>query len=86
MNILIKKYINNLTIDKLNEFMINNNINLNNDELVFLLELIKTNIDDILVNSLKYLNILKEKIRINEFNKLETLFLYYKNRYQGYLF
>lgn len=86
MNILIKKYINNLTIDKLNEFMIKNDINLSNDELIFLLELIKTNIDDILVNSSKYLNIIKEKISINEANKIEELFLYYKNRYQGYLF
>lgn len=86
MNILIKKYINNLTIDKLNEFMIKNDINLSNDELIFLLELIKTNIDDILVNSSKYLNIIKEKISINESNKIEELFLYYKNRYQGYLF
>ena len=86
MNILIKKYINNLTIDKLNEFMIRNDINLSNDELIFLLELVKTNVDDILVNSSKYLDIIKNKININEFNKLENLFLYYKNRYQGYLF
>ena len=86
MNILIKKYINNLTINKLNEFMIKNDINLSNDELIFLLELVKTNVDDILVNSSKYLNIIKDKININEFNKIEKLFLYYKNRYQGYLF
>ncbi len=86
MNILIKKYINNLTINKLNEFMIKNDINLSNDELIFLLELVKTNVDDILVNSSKYLDIIKDKININEFNKIEKLFLYYKNRYQGYLF
>ncbi len=54
MNSLLKKYINNLTIEKVNEFGVKNDIYLNNEELSFLLELIKTNIDDILVNDSKY--------------------------------
>ena len=86
MNILIKNYINNLTIDRLNEFGIKNDIYLNNEELNFLLNLIKTNIDDILVNDSKYLDILKENINSENYTKIEQLFLYYKNRYQGYLF
>ena len=86
MNILIKKYINNLDINRLNDFLLKNDIHLNNDELTFLLNLIKTNIDDILVNDSKYLDILKEKIDGDNYNKIKELFLYYKNRYQGYLF
>ena len=83
---MIKKYINNLTIDKINNFLIKNDINLNNEELSFLLELVKTNIDDILVNDSKYLDIIKNKFDEDNYSKIKNLFLYYKNRYQGYLF
>ena len=83
---MIKKYINNLTIDKIKNFLIKNDINLNNEELSFLLELIKTNIDDILVNDSKYLDIIKNKFNEENYTKIKNLFLYYKNRYKGYLF
>ena len=86
MNNLLKKYINNLTIDKINEFGIKNDIHLEKDELSFLLELIKTNIDDILVNDSKYLDIIKSKFSEENYIKIKNLFLYYKNRYKGYLF
>ena len=83
---MIKKYINNLTTDKMNNFLIKNNINLSNEELFFLLELVKTNIDDILVNDSKYLDIIKNNFDEENYIKVKNLFLYYKNRYQGYLF
>ena len=83
---MIKKYINNLTIDKINNFLVKNDINLDNNELSFLLELIKTNIDDILVNDSKYLDIIKNKFDEDSYIKIKNLFLYYKNRYKGYLF
>ena len=86
MNNLLKKYINNLTIDKINEFGIKNDIHLEKEELSFLLELIKTNIDDILVNDTKYLDIIKSKFSEENYIKIKNLFLYYKNRYKGYLF
>lgn len=86
MNNLIKKYINSLTIDKINEFGIKNDIYLSNEELSFLLELIKTNIDDILVNDSKYLDIIKSRFSEENYIKIKNLFLYYKNRYKGYLF
>ena len=86
MNSLLKKYINNLTIEKVNEFGVKNDIYLNNEELSFLLELIKTNIDDILVNDSKYLNIIKNKFSEENYIKIKNLFSYYKNRYKGYLF
>ena len=86
MNSLLKKYINNLTVDKINEFGIKNDIYLEKEELSFLLELIKTNIDDILVNESKYLDIIKNKVSEDNYIKIKNLFLYYKNRYKGYLF
>lgn len=86
MNNLLKKYINNLTIDKINEFGIKNDIHLEKEELSFLLELIKTNINDILVNESKYLDIIKNKVSEDNYIKIKNLFLYYKNRYKGYLF
>ena len=86
MNNLLKKYINTLTIDKLNELLVKNDIKLSNNELLVLLNLVKDNFDDILINDTKYLNVLKEKIDSENYNKIENLFNYYKNRYKGYLF
>lgn len=86
MNILIKNYISKLSIDNVKEFALKNNINLTDIELEYLLTLVKENFDDILVNEDKYLNIVKDNINPNEFEKIKELFLYYKNRYKGYLF
>lgn len=86
MNNLLKKYVTTLTVDKLNKLLIENNIILNNNDLLTLLNIIKDNFDDILINDTKYLNILKEKLDTDNYNKIEKLFNYYKNRYKGYLF
>ena len=86
MNILIKNYISKLSIDNLKEFALKNNINLTDIELEYLLTLVKENLDDILVNEDKYLNMVKDNINPNEFEKIKELFLYYKNKYKGYLF
>lgn len=83
---LIKNYINKLSIDNLREFAFKNNINLTDIELKYLLTLVKENFDDILINENKYLNMLKNNININEYEKIKELFLYYKNRYKRYLF
>ena len=83
---LIKNYINKLSIDKLRVFALKNNINLTDIELKYLLTLVKENFDDILINENKYLNMIKDNININEYEKIKELFLYYKNRYKGYLF
>ena len=62
MKSLIKNYIDLLTIDKLKEFATNNNINLSNHELDYLLNLVKTNYEDILKNDTKYLEDIKTNI------------------------
>ncbi len=86
MNNLLKKYINSLKIEQLKEFSLKNDINLTNEELSFILDLVKNNLDDILVNDSKYLEIVKNKIDSENYKKIEKLFIYYKNRYKGYLF
>jgi len=86
MKSLIKNYIDKLTIDKLNEFALKNNINLSNSELEYLLNLTKNNFEDILVNEDKYLKLVKNNINNEAYIKIKELYLYYKNKYKGYLF
>ena len=86
MKSLIKNYIDLLTIDKLKEFSINNNINLNDAEILYILNLVKENFDNILKDDTKYLEKLKNNINPIEYEKVKELYLYYKARYKGYLF
>ncbi|MBR6690426.1 MAG: hypothetical protein IKL65_03755 [Bacilli bacterium] len=86
MKSLIKNYIDKLDIIKLNEFALKNDIDLTNDELEYLLNLVQNNFEDILVNEDKYLNLVEKNINNVAFIKVKELFLYYKNRYKGYLF
>lgn len=81
---LIKNYINLLDVDRLKDFSIKNNINLTNSELEYLLNLVKSNFEDILKDDTKYLEDIKTNIK--EYQKVKDLYLYYKNRYKGYLF
>ena len=86
MKSLIKNYIELLTIDKLKEFASKNNIILNNNEIEYLLNLVKNNYEDILKDDTKYLEEVKNNINSTEYSKVKELYLYYKNRYKGYLF
>ena len=86
MKSLIKNYIDLLNIDKLKEFALKNNINLTDSELNYLLNLVKNNYEDILKDDIKYLEDVKNNINPTEFIKIKQLYLYYKNRYKGYLF
>lgn len=83
---LIKNYVDKLTIDNLKEFALKNDINLSNSEFEYLLNLVKNNFDDILLNENKYLKEVENNINSQAFIKVKELFLYYKNRYKGYLF
>ena len=82
---LIKNYVDKLTVDKLKEFALKNDIYLSENEFEYLLDLIKNNFDDILVQENKYLDLVKENVNPEAFVKIKELFLYYKNRYKGYL-
>lgn len=75
-----------LTIEKLNEFGIKNDIHLNNTELEFIFNMVKQNWENILKDETKYLEELQNNINSADFNKIKNLVIYYKNRYKGYLF
>lgn len=75
-----------LTIEKLNEFGIKNDIHLNKSELDFIFSMVKENWEDILKDENKYLNILQNNINSTDYEKIKNLVIYYKNRYKGYLF
>jgi hypothetical protein len=83
---LIKSYIDKLTINDLKDFSLKNNINLTDTEYEYLLNLVQNNFEDIIKNEDKYLNLVEKNINNEEFIKVKELFLYYKNRYKGYLF
>jgi len=86
MKSLIKNYMDLLTIEKLNEFGIKNDIHLNNTELEFIFNMVKQNWENILKDETKYLEELQNNINSADFNKIKNLVIYYKNRYKGYLF
>ena len=86
MKSLIKNYVDKLTIDNLREFAFKNDIELSTSELEYLLNLAKNNFEDILVNEDKYLDSVEKNINPTAFIKVKELYLYYKNRYKGYLF
>lgn len=83
---LIRNYVDLLDIKKLNEFGKKNDIHLNNDELEFLLKMIKENYEDILINDSKYLELIENNINPKDSKKIIELFKFYKERYKGYLF
>lgn len=86
MKNLIDNYVKSLTINKLKEFSLKNGINLTDKELNYLLNLVKENCNEILLDDTKYLKEVENNISPTEFIKIKELYLYYKNRYKGYLF
>ncbi|MBQ9071539.1 MAG: DUF2624 family protein [Bacilli bacterium] len=86
MKSLIKNYIDLLSVDKLNEFGIKNDIHLTNNQLEYLLNLIQNNWEDILKDETKYLDELQKNVSRDNFIKIKELVIYYKKRYKGYLF
>lgn len=86
MKSLIKNYIDLLSIEKIEQFALKNNINLTNYELEFLLNLVKTNYENIIKNDEKYLKEIENNISSPESKKIIELYVKYKKKYKGYLF
>lgn len=81
MNIfLITKYINNLTKEDIISYAKKENIILEQYELDIIYNYIKNYYNDFLNGkALDILNELKEKVKINTYNKIENLYFKYKN-------
>ena len=82
MNInLIGIYVNNITKNQANEFLIENDIYLNEVEFNYLFKKIKTNYKDILNEDIQTFKEIKDNISYNSYIKLISLF----NNYKKYL-
>ena len=79
MNILIENYVKKMTTDDIKSFLNQNSIYLNENDIDFFYHLIKTNYKDIIKYPEDYLKIIKEKVNENDYNKIYSIYLNYKN-------
>ena len=75
---LVIKYINNLDEDEVKDFLINNNINLNNEEFEFLFNIVKEKYNDIFDENIYLFKLIRDTINEDAYNKLIKLFNQYK--------
>ena len=79
---LINEYINRMTIQDVNNFALQNGINLKENELTLIYNHIKTSWRTIVFgNPRNILDDLKSKIDNTSYQKIESLYVYFKNRY-----
>lgn len=83
---LISRYMNKITKEDINNFALNKNIYLNDEELSFTYEFIKKNWNQILSNpNMLNLDRYKNKYSEENFNKIKILFNEYYSKYHKYL-
>ena len=83
---LIKQYIDNLTYEDINSFAGANGVTLKNDETEIIYTNIKNNWRTIVYgNPRGILNDLKEHLEPLTYNKIEELYVTFKNKFQNYL-
>lgn len=84
-NLFIKRYIDKLTKQDIKTFANNNNIILNEEQLNYIFNLIKSEWKQLLNNDDYVLIKLKEKFDDKTSKKIEKLYYEYKKKYQNYL-
>ena len=83
---IIKRYMQNITIDQVNNFAIAKNFNLSEEELTFTYNFVKKNWEKVLGNpKLLQLDRYKEKFSEENFVKINKLFSEYSQKYRNYL-
>lgn len=83
---MLDNYINKIDKNKINNFALKNNINLNDQELDILLFIVKNKKDDLLQgNEEESLKLIKENLSKKNSNKVLKLYYYYKDLFRGYL-
>lgn len=82
---IIKNYINNMTIEDVNNIAVKNNIHLNNQELNFLYNFIKKNYEVLYANPNIDLSKYKPNFTEENFNKIINLIDEYKIKYASFL-
>lgn len=79
---LISEYVNRMTIDDVNNFALKNGIILKDDEIKLIYDHIKKNWRTIVFgNPRGILDELKNKLDNNSYQKIEALYVYFKNLY-----
>lgn len=82
---LIERFMNNLTVEKVNNFALSKNVNLSDKELSFTYEFVKKNWQSIVKNpSLLNMDRYKDKYSPENFVKIKQIFLEYSKKYQNY--
>ncbi len=86
MKFLIESYVRNIECQDIINFGRENEIVINNDEAMFLKELLNDHLSDVLEgNDYNVLQILKERFDGTRFDKMKNLYLVYKEKYKNYL-
>ncbi|HIS91215.1 MAG TPA: hypothetical protein IAC20_06150 [Candidatus Faecisoma merdavium] len=84
---LISEYISKITMEDINNFALKNGINLNDKELEIIYNHVKNNWRTIIYgNPREILDDLKENINNISYQKIESLYVYFKNRYSNFLY
>ncbi len=84
-NFFIKKYIDKLTIQDINNFANNNGIILNEKQLNYIFNLIKNDWKQILNNDDYVLIKLRQEFDSSTYKQIEKLYYEYKAKYRNYL-
>ena len=79
---LINEYVNRMSLEDVNNFALKNGIILKDNEIKLIYDHIKNNWRTIVFgNSRGILDDLKEKLDSTSYQKIESLYIYFKNRY-----
>lgn len=83
---LIKNYISRITIEDINKFSKKHNIELSKEELKLIEQHIKNDWKTIIYGNPKpILDNLKEKLNQEKYQKIENLYIEFKDKYKHYL-
>ena len=84
-NIILKSYVNKLSINDIKLFCDKNNLMLDNYELNIIYNYIKKNYINIINDENKTLSDAKELLSNSSYEKIKELYLIYRNKYKNYL-
>lgn len=80
MNYFIESFIKKLSYDTFNNYLIKQNIILNDKTSLYFFDLLKNNYQDILKRPDYYLNIIKNNVDDNTYNNIYNLYLTYSKK------
>ncbi len=86
MQRIIEDYIKKIDLSDINNFALKNGVFLNDDEVNLIYFHVKNNWKTIIYgNPREVLDDLKNKLSENQYQKIENLYIYFKNRYNSFL-